>query len=254
MFSHRSAFWGEKTVHVSSRSASPFQKHPREIRNPALRMCSGWFACALVLLCTVACRDDADKEVLEVGDQELRYHSVPDTPLEVRIPEDWTIESPTTTEPAGSAESDSGQNDPNQIVLQSNIMLSARAAAGELGSAGRPWLMVLHDPGLPKSVSPSLYLRAQRASNQGATRLQHVETEQTQRSGRSGFYLRDAFEVPVGAERKSMSQQSLLVLDTEPPVPSGYAIVITALEEDRKKQDALFRAILKSVRFRKSPQ
>ena len=212
----------------------------------------GVFAVGLAMLFTLSCRDDGEKEVINVGEQELRYHAVPDTPLEIRIPDDWTIEARTATENADAADENAAGKASAKIELQSNVMLSARAEVGALGAAGRPWLMVLHDPGLPQDISPSLYLRAQRASNQGATRLQHVETEQTQRSGRSGFYLRDAFEVPVGAMRKSMSQQSLLVLDTEPPVPSGYAIVITALEEDRKAQDALFRTILKSVRFRKS--
>lgn len=239
-----------------SRAQAPASQDERRVRRSA-----SWPWKLALLFCVAAasaCRNQDNAEVIEVQEQELRYHSIPDTPLEIRLPDEWTIDKLRSDEPSSppsSAAEDiaSPPRETDRIELQSQTMFSARAPTGALGEVGRPWLMVLHDPGLPKHISPSLYLRAQRASNQGATRLQHVETEQTQRSGRSGFYLRDAFEVPLGSVRKTMSQQSLLVLDTEPPIPSGYAVVITALEEDRSQNEALFRAILKSVRFRKSP-
>jgi hypothetical protein len=128
-------------------------------------------------------------------------------------------------------------------------MLSARAPEGSLGDAGRPWLMVLHDPHLPRGITSSDYLLAQRASNQGVAQMEHVEAERSRRQGRPSYHVRDEWDAPVGERSVRMSQEALLLLDAVDDTMNGYAIVLTMTTADRQRSPTLFHRLMEGVRF-----
>lgn len=181
---------------------------------------------------------------------ELVNRTVPGTPLELRVPATWTLQ-PVDPGPApeAPAKPDGGPPARPQIELRSRTLLSARAPEGALGEAGRPWLMVLHDPFLPAGTTSTDYLEAQRASNQGVARMEHVEAERSRRQGRPTYHVRDEWDAPFGDKQARMSQEALLLIDAEDDALHGYAVVLTLLEEDRKQLATVIDEMFDSVRF-----
>ena len=181
---------------------------------------------------------------------ELVYRQVPGSPLELGVPTTWDIEE-VDPGPEPRAPRDGGPSaDPTALELRSRTLLSVRAKEGALGSAGRPWLMVLHDPFLPAGTTSADYLAAQRASNHQAARMEHVEAERSRRHGRPAYHVRDRWSLALGEREARMSQEALLLLDARDEGMHGYAVVITLLEEDRRKLSRGIEEILGSVRFR----
>ncbi len=191
----------------------------------------------------------------------LVNRSVPGTPLEIKVPEDWRFDDvdPGKLPPApggGDGGSASAAGDKatasGGITLLSRTMLSARAPTSKLGERVTAWLIVQHDPWLPEGTTTTDYLEAQRRSNQGAVpELKHVEAERSRRQGRPAYYVRDEWSAPYVDREVTFSQETLLLIDVQDERLHGYAITVTLPKEDRAELAPVIRQMLESVRFSK---
>lgn len=191
--------------------------------------------------------------------------SIPGTPLEISLPEDWRLDDvdagklpPPPGEgdggPAGGPDTGAGSNtDKKAMELLSRTMLSARAPSSKRGEHVTAWLLVQHDPWLPTGTTTTDYLEAQRASNQGAVPdLQHVEAERSRRQGRPAYYVRDEWSAPfLDGGTMAFSQETLLLIDVEDERLHGYALTVTLPKDDRDELAHIIREMLESVRFKK---
>jgi hypothetical protein len=176
------------------------------------------------------------------------------SPLEVRIPPTWKVENlapppvpPRTTPEPGAA-----------VVLHGRKIFSARSPKGVRGEVAAPRIEVFHDPWLPVGTGASDYLAAQRASNEVAvdhgphapqSKIRHVEAESTRRQGRPAYHVRDEWNLRMGDDKATVTQESLLLIDALDNELHGYTVVVTAIAEDRAELESTIASILNSVAF-----
>jgi hypothetical protein len=239
--------------------------------------------CALALGAGCSgCKDKSESDTPAAGASDagasekkapLVYRRIPSSPLEIKIPDDWSFDDvdpgPEPEAPAkeegkqgkkkrkgkkGKKDDAEAAGDDDGVVLRSRTLLSARAPKSTVGDKLTAWLMVMHDPFLPAGMTSTDYLDAQRKSNHDVADLKHVEAERSRRQGRPTYWVRDEWEAPLTEDKSvKFSQESLLLLDVTPDGEHlhGYAVVITLPADDREMLGSTLREIVDSVRFKK---
>lgn len=223
-------------------------------------------ACLVALVFALAplgCKDKGAGGPPDVSDQLVNVR-VGGTPLEVRVPKDWDVQDLT---PAAVPEKPALKpGETPKVALTGRLVFKAQAKESVAGVAGSstaaPWMAIFHDPWLPVGTTAQDYLDAQRADNQKAveqgtegatTRIRHVEAERSRRQGRPSYHVRDEWLFKIKGQQvtRTVSQESLLLVEKEGEDLHGYTLVISMLKEDADKLDAIRRAIIKSVQFAK---
>lgn len=216
---------------------------------------------ALVVLLIAACSKKEDSAPTDAGPPpvELFGVRVRDTPLELRIPKGWSVDDvPAAPLPAKPKPPKDGEVP--KVALTGRLMFGLRAPDGAYGLVP-PRVQLFHDPWLPVGTTASDYLGAQREANEAvvkagtpdaSTTIRHVEAERSRRDGRPSYYVRDEWDLKVGDRRETVSQVSLLLIDTDADGElHGYTLVATMTKGDRARLDAAVREMMDSAHFAK---
>lgn len=185
---------------------------------------------------------------------------IPGAPLCWKLPAGWTVadpnaaqaiaEPPSASGAAAAAREDAGAGeDAGRPLDDTTLLASGRRSDPAVASRHPPRVEVYVNHGLPPGYSAADYLAANRLAQRqtlGDIQVRHLEVEPVRRSGRAGFHVRDAFDVPlaVGGEAP-VSQHALLLLDGT----TGYVIVVTLLEDELSRYHDELRDLLGSVVF-----
>lgn len=184
---------------------------------------------------------------------------IPNTPLCWKLPTGWSVEAAVSQgeESQGpksaiqTALPDAGLVDnaiAKEMVLLDTRLLAQGRGPQKLGALLQAKVEVYQSE-LAPGTSATDFLAANRLAQQKALSqapIRHLEVEPVTQQKRRGFIVRDAFDVPVGPQKKiPVSQQALLLVDKQ----KGYVLVITMLKEDLMPQLPVLRAWLQSVRF-----
>lgn len=205
-------------------------------------------------LALLACPREAP--VPDAGPGEFPVTSVPGTPLLWRLPATWTVaqhrpagggQAPSA---AGTRVEDAGAPAKSaDLLAQTTLVAEGQRSTADRPSTLPPRVEVYVNGPLPKEATISDYLVANRQAQAralGDITVRHLEVEPIRRSGRAGFHLRDAFDVPLPQGGQApVSQQAVLLVDGE----RGYVIVVTLLEDELSRHAEELRTWLHSIRF-----
>ena len=210
--------------------------------------------CFLVLAIGLVGCKDKKKNAESNNEQAIALKDIQTTnlPFTFQIPASWKperIELTPMPEPPPATEGTP------TVKLSGRLLFAAK---GEAKNRVPPRIEIFHDPFLPEGTTATDYLNAQRQSNEDAIRekreesessIRHVEAERSRREGRPSYHVRDEWDFAMGAEKTTISQESLLVIDIEDSQLHGYTIVLTMLKDDLPALKKAISKMFRSLRF-----